>query len=393
MGNPSWHFVTQVCCEKNGDHVDVIFFLTLLNSSTSVCQILVFLGIHPLFSFPVLALCTLPDIFRKTAWLWAMVYKALLGVGVPLYPCVQAFPGLSCPCSSVCAVPSTWRAFSPRHHHPSSTRPASTHPSGVRTGYTSSSKGLPWMAPWAGCPSSDSLASVLSCWFTCWGPLSSMSCWKQGLSLSVTTVSVALFLTVSKICVDCMNENFPPIYWVALAQEKLRDKNMQDLQATFWNEESLRVLSLNWLMEGVASEALRGCPWLFSPLFSTRPPTTFQVSQMCISLLCKVHESRIYNFIFAYTCCLAHSRYLIVKWNEWNLKKGRHTASSDKTIHSVSNIFSVESLLPLAQPLLSYICIVLLLFKLLSHPLSDFILTFTLRSMQFRSHYLPVTTY
>lgn len=219
-------------------------------------------------------------------------------------------------------------------------------------------------------------------------------------TLSVTTVSVALFLTVSKICVDCMNENFPPIYWVALAQEKLRDKNMQDLQATFWNEESLRVLSLNWLMEGVASEALRGCPWLFSPLFSTRPPTTFpcrtsffQVSQMCISLLCKVHESRIYNFIFAYTCCLAHSRYLIVKWNEWNLKKGRHTASSDKTIHSVSNIFSVESLLPLAQPLLSYICIVLLLFKLLSHPLSDFILTFTLRSMQFRSHYLPVTTY
>lgn len=26
MDNPSWHFVTQVCCEKNGDHVDTIFF-------------------------------------------------------------------------------------------------------------------------------------------------------------------------------------------------------------------------------------------------------------------------------------------------------------------------------------------------------------------------------
>lgn len=32
-------------------------------------------------------------------------------------------------------------------------------------------------------------------------------------------------------------------------------------------------------------------------------------------------------------------------------------------------------------------------FKLLSHPLSDFILTFTLGSMQFGSHYLPLTTY
>lgn len=88
---------------------------------------------------------------------------------------------------------------------------------------------------------------------------------------------------------------------------------------------------------------------------------------MCTPLPRKLHENRVYNFfIFVCTYYLAHSRYLIsiVKWNEWNIKKGRQIAGSDRTIHSISNIFSVESLFPLAVPLLSDICIVLLTFQI-----------------------------
>lgn len=131
MGNPSWHFVTQVCCEKNGDHVDVIFFLTLLNSSTSVCQILVFLGIHPLFSFPVLAQTSSekqPDCgpwFTRPFWVWVSlctpVSKLSLVSHAPAPRCVL-FPPPEGPFLPATTI-----------HHPPGRRPLILQESGQAT--------------------------------------------------------------------------------------------------------------------------------------------------------------------------------------------------------------------------------------------------------------------
>lgn len=175
--------------------------------------------------------------------------------------------------------------------------------------------------------------------------------------------------------IECMNEDFFSIYCFALAQEKLKDKNVQNLQATShflkWRASKSAIVKLTdgrsdsrdslRLSLIVLPFSLLSLSYFLLYFFCRTSP--FFMHRKCAPLSHVNSMRTVYNFfIFVYTYYLVHSRYLIsvVKWNEWNLRKGRQTAGSDRTIHSVSHIFSVESLFPLALPLLSDICVVLL---------------------------------